>query len=125
MQLLELGTSAVLIDLTDSPKLYDFTPRFRDLRSGRYRRGDVRLVSNDSKRYKAELTFEFQRLTQAEVDTLEAIYRSREHFICVPDPVDEPEKVYIVRWASGFDREDTIKTDWSQGKSLQVVFREI
>lgn len=125
MQLLELGTSTVLIDLTDSPKLYDFTPRFRDPRSGRYRRGDVRLVSNDSKRYKAELTFEFQRLTQAEVETLKALYRSREHFICVPDPVDEPEKVYVVRWASGFDREDTIKTDWSQGKSLQAVFMEI
>lgn len=125
MQLLELGTSKVLIDLTDSPKLYDFTPRFRDSRSGRYRRGDVRLVSNDSKRYKAELTFEFQRLTQDEVETLKTLYRSREHFICVPDPIDEPEKVYVVRWASGFDREDTIKTDWSQGKSLQAVFREI
>ena len=86
MQILELGTNTVLIDFTDSPKLYDFTPRFIDAGSQAYRRGDMRLVTNDSKTYKAELTFEFRRLTQAEVDALEAIYRSREHFICVPDP---------------------------------------
>ena len=125
MQLLELGTNTVLMDFTDSPKLYDFTPRFVDAGSQSYRRGDMRLVTNDSKTYKAELTFEFRRLTQAEVNTLEAIYRGREHFICIPDPVDEPEKVYIVRWVSPFGRRDTVVTDWSQGRNLQAVFREV
>ena len=125
MQLLKLGTHAIILDLTDSPKLYDFSPRFIDAGRQSYRRGDRRLVTNDSKKQKAELTFEFQRLTQAEVDALEALYRSREHFICVPDPIDEPDKVYVVRWVSGFDRTDTLITDWSQGRSLQAVFREI
>ena len=125
MQILEIGTNRVLADYTDSPKLYDFTPRLVDAASQSYRRADRKLVSNDSKTYKAELTFEFQRLTQAEVDALEAIYRGREHFICVPDPIDEPEKVYIVRWVSPFDRRDTVVTDWSQGRNLQAVFREV
>ena len=125
MQILELGTNTVLADFTDSPKLYDFTPRSVDAGSQSYRRADRKLVTNDSKTYKAELTFEFRRLTQAEVDTLEAIYRGREHFICVPDPIDEPEKVYIVRWASPFDRRDSVVTDWSQGRNLQAVFREV
>ena len=125
MQILELGTNTVLMDFTDSPKLYDFTPRFVDAGSQSYRRADRKLVTNDSKTYKAELTFEFRRLTQAEVDALEAIYRGREHFICIPDPVDEPEKVYIVRWVSPFDRRDTVVTDWSQGRNLQAVFREV
>ena len=39
--------------------------------------------------------------------------------------LDEPEKVYIVRWASPFDRHDTVVTDWSQGRNLQAVFREV
>ena len=125
MQLLEIATNTVLVDFTDSLKLYDFTPLFVDARGQRYRRGDARLVSNDSKTYKAELTFEFQRLTQAEVDALEAIYRSREPFVCIPDPIDEPEKAYIVRWTSAFDWQDTLKTDWSQGKSLQAIFRSV
>ena len=125
MQLLELGTNRVLIDFTDSPKLYDFSPKFVDAGGQSYRRGDARLVSNDSKTFKAELTFEFQRLTQAEVDALAVIYREREHFICVPDPVDAPSKRYTVRWASGFDLQDTIKTDWTQGKSLTAVFLEV
>ena len=125
MQLLEIGTNTVLIDFTDSPKLYDFTPRFIDAKRQSYRRADRKLVTNDSKTYKAELTFAFQRLTQAEVDRLEAIYRGREPFICIPDPVDEPEKAYIVRWTSGFDTQDTLQTDWTQGKSLQAVFKEI
>ena len=125
MQILELSTNRVLADYTDSPKLRDFTPRFIDAGGQSYRRGDRRLVSNDSKTYKAELTFEFQRLTQAEVDALEAIYRSREPFICIPDPIDEPEKVYIVRWVSPFDRHDTVVTDWSQGRNLQAVFRSV
>ena len=125
MQLLELGTNRVLIDLTDSPKLYDFVPRSFDAGSQSYRRGDRRLVTNDSKTQKAELRFEFQRLTQAEVDTLEAIYRSREPFICVPDPIDEPEKAYTVRWVSSFDRRDTVVTDWTQGRSMQAVFRTV
>lgn len=125
MQILEIGTNRVLVDFTDSPKLYDFSPRFYDDRGRSYRRGDARLVSNDSKTYKAELTFEFQRLTQAEVDALEAIYRSREPFICIPDPIDEPERTYVVRWASGFELQDTIKTDWTQGKSLTAVFVEV
>ena len=60
-------------------------------------------MSNDSPTFKAELTFELQQLTQADVDTLQAIYRGREYFICVPDTVDEPEKVYVVRWVSSFD----------------------
>ena len=111
MQLLEIATNTVLVDFTDSPKLYDLTPRFIDAGSQSYRRGDRRLVSNDSKSYKAELTFEFQRLTQTEVDALEAIYRGREHFICVPDPIDEPEKAYIVHWTSPFDWQDILKTD--------------
>ena len=114
MQMLEIGTNRVLIDFTDSLKLYDLTPRFIDAGSQSYRRGDRKLVSNDSKTYK-----------QAEVDTLEVIYRSREPFICIPDSVDEPEKAYIVRWTSPFDTQDTIKTNWSQGKSLQAVFRQI
>ena len=67
----------------------------------------------------------FQRLTQVEVDALESIYRGREPFICIPDPIDEPEKAYIVRWTSAFDWQDTLKTDWSQGKSLQAIFREV
>ena len=125
MQILEIGTNRVLIDFTDSPKLYDFTPRFIDAKRQRYRRADRKLVTNDSKTYKAELTFEFQRLTQAEVDALEAIYREREPFICIPDPIDELEKAYIVRWTSAFDWQDTLKTDWSQGKSLQAIFREV
>ena len=125
MQLLELGTNRVLADFTDSPKLYDFTPRFIDAGSQSYRRGDRKLVSNDSKTYKAELTFEFQRLTHAEVDALEGIYRGREHFICVPEPVDAPGEVFVVRWVSPFDRSDTVVTDWSQGRNLQAVFREI
>ena len=125
MQLLEIGTNTVIIDFTDSPKLDDFTPRFIDAGRQTYRRGDRKLVTNDSKTYKAELTFAFQRLTQAEVDTLEAIYRSREPFICIPDATDEPEKVYVVRWVSGFDIQDTIKTNWSQGKSLSALFRQI
>ena len=125
MQLLEIGMNTVIIDFTDSPKLDDFTPRFIDAGRQTYRRSDRKLVTNDSKTYKAELTFAFQRLTQAEVDTLEAIYRSREPFICIPDAIDEPEKVYVVRWVSGFDIQDTIKTDWSQGKSLSALFRQI
>ena len=125
MQLLELGTNAVIIDLTDSPKLYDFNPKFFDAGAQSYRRGDRRLVSNDSKTYKAELTYEFRRLTRAEVNTLKALYRSREHFICVPDPIDEPEKMYIVRWASGFEPSDTVETNWSEGRSLQAVFRQV
>ena len=125
MQLLELGTNRVLIDLTDSPKLYDFAPRSFDAGRQSYRRGDKRLVTNDSKRDRAELRFEFQRLTQAEVDTLEALYRSREHFICVPDPIDEPEKAYTVQWVSSFERSDTVVTDWTQGRSLQAVFRTV
>ena len=125
MQMLEIGTNTVLADYTDSPKLYDLTPRFIDAGSQRYRRGDRKLVSNDSKTYKAELTFAFQRLTQVEVNALEVIYRSREPFICIPDSVDEPEKVYIVRWVSPFDRHDTVVTDWSQGRNLQAVFREV
>ena len=125
MQILELSTNRVLADYTDSPKLYDLTPQFVDAGSQSYRRGDERLVSNDSNTYKAEITYAFQRLTQAEVDTLEAIYRSREPFICIPDPIDEPEKAYIVRWTSAFDWQDTLKTDWSQGKSLQAIFREV
>ena len=124
MRMLEIGTNRMLIDFTDSPKLYDFTPRFVDAGSQTYRREDRKLVANDSKTYKAELTFEFRRVTQAEVDALEAIYRSREPFICIPD-IDEPEKVYIVRWASGFDWQDTVVTDWSQGRDLQAVFREV
>ena len=76
MQLLELGTNTVLIDFTDSEKLYDFTPRLFDANSQSYRRDDEELVSNDSQNaYKAELTFEFRQLTQADVDTLQAIYR--------------------------------------------------
>ena len=119
MQLLELGTNRVLIDLTDSPKLYDFAPRFSDTGRQSYRRGDTRLVTNDSKRDKAELRFEFQRLTQAEVDTLESIYRSRKPFICVPDPIDEPEKSYtLYNGYRRFDRSDTVITDWSQGTEL-------
>ena len=125
MQLLELSTNTVLIDFTDSPKLYDFTPRFIDADRRSYRRGDVRLVTNDSPTYKAELTFEFQRLTQAEVATFESIYRGREHFICIPDTVDEPGKVYVVRWVSSFDLLDTVVTNWNDGKSLQAVFREV
>ena len=125
MQILELSTNTVLADYTDSPKLHDLTPRFIDAASQSYRRGDRKLVSNDSNTYKAELTFEFQRLTQAEVDTLEAIYRGREPFICIPDPIDEPEKAYIVRWVSPFDRHDTVVTDWSQGRNLQAVFRSV
>ena len=125
MQLLEIGTNTVIIDFTDSPKLDDFTPRFIDAGRQTYRRGDRKLVTNDSKTYKAELTFAFQRLTQAEVDTLEAIYRSREPFICIPDAIDEPEKVYVVRWVSSFDRRDTVVTDWSQGRNLQAVFRSV
>ena len=125
MQILELSTNRVLADYTDSPKLYDLTPRFVDASSQSYRRGDRKLVSNDSKTYKAEITFAFQRLTQAEVDALEAIYRSREPFICIPDPIDEPEKAYIVRWTSAFDWQDTVVTDWSQGKSLQAIFRSV
>ena len=125
MQILEIGTNTVLADYTDSPKLYDLTPRFIDASSQSYRRGDRKLVSNDSNTYKAELTFAFQRLTQAEVDALESIYRSREPFICIPDPIDEPEKVYIVRWVSPFDRHDTVVTDWSQGRNLQAVFRSV
>ena len=124
MQLLELGTNTVLVDFTDSPKLYDFMSRFIDTSSQSYRREDRKLVTNYSGKYKAELTFEFRRLTQAEVDTLETIYRSREPFICIPD-IDEPEKVYIVRWVSPFDRRDTVVTDWSQGRNLQAVFREV
>ena len=124
MRMLEIGTNRMLIDFTDSPKLYDFTPRFVDAGSQTYRREDRKLVANDSKTYKAELTFEFRRVTQAEVDALEAIYRSREPFICIPD-IDEPEKVYIVRWASGFDWQDAVVTDWSQGRDLQAVFREV
>ena len=125
MQILELSTNRVLADYTDSPKLYDLTPRFIDAGSQSYRRGDRKLVSNDSNTFKAELTFAFQRLTQAEVDALESIYRSREPFICIPDPIDEPEKVYIVRWVSPFDRHDTVVTDWSQGRNLQAVFRSV
>ena len=125
MQILELGTNRVLADYTDSPKLYDLTPRFIDAGSQSYRRGDRKLVSNDSNTFKAEITYAFQRLTQAEVDALEAIYRGREPFICIPDPIDEPEKVYIVRWTSAFDWQDTLKTDWSQGKSLQAIFRSV
>ena len=125
MQLLELGTNTVLIDFTDSDKLYDFTPRFIDADGQRYRRGDRELVTNDSPAFKAELTFELQRLTQADVDTLESIYRGREPFICIPDSVDEAEKVYVVRWVSGFDRRDTVITDWSQGRNLQAVFRSV
>ena len=125
MQILEIGTNTVLIDLTDSPKLYDFNPRFIDAGRQRYRRADRKLVTNDSNTYKAELTFEFQRLTQAEVDTLRGIYRSRNPFICVPDSVDEPEKVYVVRWASSFDRRDSVVTNWTQGRSLQAVFRSV
>ena len=125
MQLLELGTNTVLADYTDSPKLYDFTPRFIDAGSQSYRRNDRELVTNDSPAYKAELTFEFQRLTQADVDTLESIYRSREHFICVPDAVDEPDKVYVVRWVSGFEKQDTVITDWTQGRNLTATFRQI
>ena len=86
MRMLEIGTNTVLADYTDSPKLYDFTPRSVDGASQSYRRADRKLVTNDSKTFKAELTFEFQRLTQAEVDALEAIYRRREPFICIPDP---------------------------------------
>ena len=125
MQILELSTNAVLADYTDSPKLYDLTPRFIDAGSQSYRRADRKLVSNDSNTFKAEITYAFQRLTQAEVDVLEAIYRGREPFICIPDPIDEPEKAYIVRWTSAFDWQDTLQTDWSQGKSLQAIFREI
>ena len=125
MQLLELGTNTVLIDFTDSDKLYDFTPRLIDADGQGYRRGDRELVANDSPAYKAELAFEFQRLTQADVDTLESIYRSREPFICIPDSVDEAEKVYVVRWVSGFETRDSVITDWSQGRNLQAVFREV
>ena len=125
MQILEIGTNRVLADYTDSPKLYDLTPRFIDAGSQSYRRGDERLVSNDSNTYKAEIAYAFQRLTQVEVDALESIYRSQEPFICIPDPIDEPEKAYIVRWTSAFDWQDTLKTDWSQGKSLQAIFREV
>ena len=123
--MLELGTNRVLADYTDSLKLYDLTPRFIDAGSQSYRRGDRKLVTNDSKTYKAELTFEFRRLTQTEVDALEVIYRSREPFICIPDPIDEPEQVHIVRWVSPFDRHDTVVTDWSQGRNLQAVFRSV
>ena len=125
MQLLELGTNTVLADYTDSPKLYDFTPRFIDADGRSYRRSDRELVTNASPAFKAELTFEFQRLTQADVDTLEAIYRGREHFICVPDSVDEAEKVYVVRWVSSFDRRDSVVTDWTQGRNLTATFRQI
>ena len=86
MQILEIGTNRVLADYTDSPKLYDLTPRFIDAGSQSYRRGDRKLVSNDSNTYKAELNLCVPRLTQAEVDALESIYRSREPFICIPGP---------------------------------------
>ena len=56
---------------------------------------------------------------------LKAIYRGRAHFICLPDPVDEPEKVYIVRWVSSFGLRDKVVTNWTQGRNLQAVFREI
>ena len=121
VQLLELSTNTVLADFTE----YDFTPRFVDAASQSYRRGDRELVTNDSPAYKAELTFEFQRLTQAQVDALQAIYRGRDPFICIPEPLDAPERVYVVRWASGFGWQDTVITNWTQGKSLQTVFREI
>ena len=59
MQILEIGTNRVLADYTDSPKLYDLTPRFIDAGSQSYRRGDERLVSNDSNTYKAEIAYAF------------------------------------------------------------------
>ena len=49
MQFLEIGTNRVLVDFTDSPKLYDFTPRFIDAKRQRYRRNDQQLVTNDAK----------------------------------------------------------------------------
>ena len=142
--LLELGTNTVLIDcfkdrFPQTVRLHAERRRTicrgagsqislstsRAMPAARAIDGQTWLVSNDSKTYKAELTFEFRRLTQVEVDALEAIYRGREHFICIPDPIDEPEKVYIVRWVSPFDRRDTVVTDWSQGRNLQAVFREV
>ncbi len=80
---------------------------------------------NDGSGYKVELTFEFQRLTQSDLDALEGIYRRREPLLCIPDSIDAPEEVYVVQWVSGFDWQDTVKTDWSQGKSLKVVFESV
>lgn len=125
MLLLELGTNKVLVDFTDSPKLHSFEPHFVDANGQSYRRHDRRLVSNNSKTFKAELRFELQRLTQADIDTLRSIYQRQKHFICVPEPIEAPERVYVVRWTSGFDRHDSVVTNWSLGRSLTAVFRQI
>ena len=127
MKLLELQTNRVLVDLSGSRSgvRYDLSRRWVDTGRTQYRRADQRLVVNDGGGYRAELSFEFRRLTAGEVSQLRAVYQSGEPFICVPDPVDAPQAVYVVRWVSGFDWQDTVKTDWSQGRSLKVVFEEV
>ena len=126
MLILELSTNAVLLDLDDDGiNIFDFEGESTDRGASSYRRGDARLVSNNSVTDKAQLRFEFQRLTKAQFDALESLYRDQGVFICVPNSEVEPEKVYAVRWASGFEWSDTLRTNWSQGKSVAVVFDQI
>ena len=126
MKILEISTNRVLADFIGDPDtILSFRPRLMDAGRQHFRRNDQQFIPNDSRTYKVELTFKFQRLTQDQEIALEAIWRSRKSFICIPDPIDEPKKAYIMRWTSPFDFQDTVPTDWSQGKSGQAVFREI
>lgn len=126
MKILEIGTNKVLADFTEDPdKILNFRPRLMDAGKQRYRQDDQKFAAKDSRPYKVELTFEFQQLTQDQEAALEAIWRSRGSFICLPDAIDEPKKAYIMRWTSPFDFQDTVPTDWSQGKSGRAIFKEI
>ena len=84
MKVLELGTHTVLIDFTDSAKLADAILEFVDSRGVRYRRDDEALVSSRGVKFKAVFTFRLDRLTDAEKDISEKVYRDREKFHLYP-----------------------------------------
>ena len=123
MQILEVGTNNLLADLSEKAKMVE--PDFVDAGAGRYRRGDTRLVSDDSPDTKGEFRVEFERLSESELGSLRTVYRDHAVFIMVPDRESEPLKAYLCRWASGLDFTDTAASNWSVGKSVRAVFREI
>ena len=125
MRILELGTNRVIVDFTGSDKVYNSVPRFVDETGQSYERDDGEVVANDAGGYKLELTCEFQELDASDVAALEDLYQSRTHFVVIPDPDGSPTLTYVMRWQSDWERQDTVATNWTRGRSVTVVFREV
>lgn len=113
-------TDAVILDFTDSIHIADIITTYFDPKAGQYRRGNKALVSNAGTGYKARFTVEFQRLTPAQVSTLETLKRAREAFL-----IDLDGTRYTVIWTGNPTRSDSVETNWSLGESITAIFLTI